>query len=138
MKWFLQFIEAGSALLKIPAAQVYIELKAASDALITADETTILRTEKFLTQILVANTETVFSLPKGALDCSEQHLKLDMCLGHVLNGTGIPTWSSAEQLRPNKRTVYSIPAGDYHRLSISYQFPTIFFCFYCQLTYSIC
>jgi hypothetical protein len=120
MKFFLEYVETGCAILNIPVDVMHREMKATTDALITASEASCLSTEKFLEAILVRNEETRFRVPKGALESSRQHIDLDETLAPILNGSGIPNWNIIENLRPNRHTVYSVPQTDYQRREISY------------------
>lgn len=113
-------MEDGCSKLKLKDEDLYLELKALGGALITANDETIRSSQQFLEEIRRANTEFAFSIPKGARDYSEYHLLLDKMEAPILNGTGVPNWAIATNLRPNQRTVCSIPSADHSRRSISY------------------
>jgi hypothetical protein len=107
-------------ILKILVEDMHMEMKAFADALVYGDRSEL--AEKFLSSIRKVNTESFFSLPKGGMDCSELHQFLDELGVAVLNGTGVPDWSIAKNLRPNQRTVYSIPSSSFDRLQIGCKF----------------
>lgn len=113
-------MEDGCTKLQLNIEDWYRELKAFGETLVTANEETIRSSRKFLEEVRRANAEFVFNLPKSASDYSASHLLLDNMAAPILNGTGVPNWTIANNLRPNQRTVYSIPSADHSRRSISY------------------